>query len=91
MILCFGRNIWWKLHKNAACYFVQTLEAALYKIAVVKPFHRLSRNDEQDMLAMAGEERINSKAMLSYGLQHMDTPVLADQQKPKFMNFLWTE
>ena len=34
------------------------------------------------MLGIAGEIKMNSSAPFSHGLLHMDTPVLADQQKP---------
>ena len=31
---------WWELHKDAACYFKQILEAAPYKTAAVPPISK---------------------------------------------------
>ena len=42
------------------------------------PSHKPSK---QDLLGTAGEVRTTSKVMFSYGLLHMDTPVMVDQQK----------
>ena len=36
------------------------------------------------MMDIDEEVRTNTKATFSYGLLHIDTPVLADQQKLKF-------
>ena len=36
--------------------------------------------DEQDMLVTTEEVRMKSRITFSYGLLHMDTPVLTDQQ-----------
>ena len=39
------------------------------------------------MLINAGEVKTNSSSMFYYGRLHMDTPVLADQQKVTFIRF----
>ena len=44
----------------------------------------------QDMLGITGEIRTNSWVMFSYGLLHMDTPVLAIQQRFIYFSFVWT-
>ena len=43
------------------------------------------------MLADAEEEITNTKAIFSYELQHMDTLVWTDQQKPIFISFVLTQ
>ena len=49
----------------------------------------LAYQDKQDM-GTAGEVGMNSNSMFSYGLQHMDTLVLADQQKLIYISSVWT-
>ena len=39
--------------------------------------HKPSKQDKQDKPSTAGEVRTSSQGMLSHGLLHMDTPVLA--------------
>ena len=64
--------------------FWKSLEAAPYKIAAVWPFtHKPSKIGDQDMLGTDGKIKINLKAAF-YGLLHMDTPVLAKEQKLTF-------
>ena len=41
------------------------------------------------MLGNAEVEKTNSWAMFSYGLLHMDTLVLADQQRLTYINSIW--
>ena len=48
------------------------------------------QKDEQSMLRTAEETRMNSKARVSNGLLHMETSVLADQQKLTKLNSEWT-
>ena len=43
------------------------------------------------MQGTAGEVKTNSLAMFSYGLQHMDTPILADLLKLTFISFVRTQ
>ena len=38
-----------------------------------------------------GEVRMNSLAMFSYGLLHMDMQVLADQQELIYNSSVWTQ
>ena len=70
---------------GTTCCFEQILEARPYKTACVWPLisHliNLCKQDEQDMLGTAGEVRTNSLATFSYGLLHMDTTVLVNQQR----------
>ena len=54
--------------------------------ATYHPFHKPSKWDKQDMLGTAGEVRINLKVMFSLRLLHVNTPVLANQQKLTFIN-----
>ena len=54
------------------------------------PIHKPSKSDKQDLLHTAGKVKLNSKAMFSYGFVHMDTPVLANQQKFTSINFVQT-
>ena len=41
-------------------------------------------------MGTAGEVRMNSEATFFYGLQHMDTAVLANQQKLTFISSVLT-
>ena len=66
-----------KLDGNYTSCFEQILKAAPYKTSS-KP----SKIGEQDILSTAGETRTNSLATFSYGLLHINTPVLAPQRKP---------
>ena len=47
--------------------------------------HKTFNLDEKDMLGTAGEVRVNSTAMFSNDLLHMDMPSLADQQELTFI------
>ena len=42
------------------------------------------------MLGIDGEVRMNSETMFFYGPQHIDTTVMADQQKLKFTSSVQT-
>ena len=76
-----GEKARWDFLKNVTCWFEQILEAAIHKTAHVCPLTPISQTiqDEQDMLGSADKVRTISLAMISYGLLHMDTPVLANQ------------
>ena len=50
-------------------------------MATYLPSHKTLKYGKQDMLVTAAEVRTNSKETFSYGLLHLDTPLLADQQK----------
>ena len=63
--------------KNTACCFKQILEAAPNKKAAVRPpvshFANYPNKKKQDMQNTAEEERMNSRAMFSFGKR--DTPL----------------
>ena len=46
------------------------------------------KQSKQDMSGTAREVRTNSSVTFCYGLQHMDVPVFANQQKLTYINFL---
>ena len=59
-------------------------------MATYRLSHKSSKKDEQEMLGTAGEVKTNSYATFSHGLLYMETPVLANQQRPIFISFVWT-
>ena len=73
-----GRNLRFSTLYNSNCM-------ATY-FPSLKPF----KYDEQKRPYMTGEERMNSQAIFSNGLQHKDTPVLVDQKKLTFTSSVWT-
>ena len=79
----------WELHKDAACCFEQILEAALHKTAVVWPFTSYLTNYQSEM-STAKEIKTKSWVTFSYGLLHMDTSILSEQQKLTFISSVWT-
>ena len=43
--------------------------------------HKPPKSDQQDMLGTAGEIKMNSSLTFANGLEHINTPMLAGQQK----------
>ena len=69
----------WKLHKNATCCFEQILEATLDKTAVVRPTtSHLTNHPSKTNNTYRHCYKRKDKAIFSYRLLHMDTPMLAD-------------
>ena len=66
--------------KYAECYFVHMLEAALHKIAVVRPFtiHLTNHHRENDLDLPVTSWKVR--------LLSMDTPVLSELQKLIFLS-----
>ena len=52
--------------------------------------YKLSKEDKQDMSDTAGDVRMNSEVMLSFGLPHLDSPVLVNQQRHIHQLFVYT-
>ena len=71
----------WKQHENVVCCFEQIMRIAAYKIAVVWQLTSNRTNHPSKINKTDREVRKNSWVTFSYGLLHMDTSVLADQQK----------
>ena len=78
-----------ELYKNVVCWTnpQSSTQQNSYCMTTYFPSHRLSSLDTQDT---AREVKTNSLATFSYGLLHIDTPVLVDQQIIRSISFVWT-
>ena len=77
----------WELHKNAICCFEEILEVIPHKQLLYGQLppppssQKPSKWGEQDMRGIAGKVRTKTCTTVSYGLQHIDISVLANQQR----------
>ena len=78
-----------ELHKNATCYFEPIIEVVPNKTVVIWSFMSdlIKPTRKMNKTCWAWFEK---EAVFSYGLLHMDTLVLADQQKLTFISSVWT-
>ena len=97
-ILMYGCTPWTqiKMEKKLDWNYTRMLHPVLNKswkqhsMASYFWSHKRSKLDEQHILRTAGEVRANSKVMFSYGLLHIDVPVLANQQRLKYTSYVQT-
>ena len=76
------------------CRYEQIPEATPYKAAILRPLtsHLTDplRKTRKNLLATASKVRTNTWVTFSYGLLHMDTPLLADKQTFTFISSVLT-
>ena len=83
---------WNYTQKTACCEQIQ--EVISYKTTAVRPLtsHLINHpSKKQNIVGSAGEVRTNPPTTFSCGLLHMDTPVLANEQRLTFISAVRTK
>ena len=60
-------------------------------MATYLPSHKSSKLDKQNTMDTGGEVRMNPNTTFFYEVIYMDIPMLADQQRIRFISSVWTQ